>query len=136
MIKRIVLIVVTGLFFVSCSTAVRFSSKEYKGYDDETAQVVNVMYGKASYYGDEFNGKKTASGEMFDNGEFTAAHLSLPFGTFVRVTNLAKNKSVVVRINDRGPFVAGRVIDLTKAAAEQLDMVRAGIIDVKLEILK
>lgn len=91
--------------------------------------------GLASYYADKYQGRKTANGEIFDTAKLTAAHKTLPFGTRVRVTNLQNGKSVVVRVNDRGPFVAGRVIDLSPAAARKLDMLRAGVVKVKLEIL-
>jgi rare lipoprotein A len=97
-----------------------------------------VQYGKASYYGygDEFHGRKTASGEIFDRNALTAAHPSLPFGTVCRVTNRENGQSVVVRINDRGPFKGGRIIDLSYAAAKRIGAVRAGIVDVKVEVLK
>ena len=91
--------------------------------------------GLASYYADKYQGRKTANGETFDTAKLTAAHKTLPFGTRVRVTNLDNGKSVDVRINDRGPFVAGRVIDLSPAAARKLDMLRAGVVRVKLDIL-
>lgn len=91
--------------------------------------------GKASYYGDRHHGQKTASGERFNQNALTAAHRSLPFGTRVRVTNLNNERSVVVRINDRGPFVRGRVIDVSRAAAERLDMLRAGVVPVRIETL-
>ena len=82
--------------------------------------------GIASWYGREFEGRPTASGEIFDSSQLTAAHPSLPFGTRVTVTNLHNNKSVIVRINDRGPFVPARIIDVSRAAAEQLDMIVTG----------
>lgn len=91
--------------------------------------------GVASYYGVPYHGRQTASGEVFDMNELTAAHPTLKFGTKVKVTHLANQRSVTVRINDRGPFVKGRVIDLSKAAAEELQMVRAGLAEVKLEVL-
>lgn len=91
--------------------------------------------GEASFYADKFHGRPTASGERFDNGRLTAAHRTLPFGTKVRVTNLANGRSVVVRVNDRGPFVKGRIIDLSRAAAQRIDMVRAGVVRVKVEPL-
>lgn len=91
--------------------------------------------GKASYYADKYQGKPTASGEIFDMHQFTAAHPRLKFGTLVKVTNTANNRTVLVRINDRGPFVAGRVIDLSLAAAEELQMVESGVASVKLEVL-
>ncbi|QED26951.1 septal ring lytic transglycosylase RlpA family protein [Microvenator marinus] len=93
------------------------------------------LLGKASWYGPGFEGRKTASGEIFDPREMTAAHKTLPFGTIVRVVASKDRKSVVVRINDRGPFSAGRVIDLSKAAAEDIGMIRAGVIDVHVEVL-
>ncbi len=91
--------------------------------------------GYASWYGPDFQGKLTASGEIFDTNKFTAAHKSLPFGSIVKVTNLVNNKSVVVRINDRGPYVAGRIIDLTHAAAGAIGMLGDGVSKVKLEVL-
>ncbi|PRY86625.1 septal ring lytic transglycosylase RlpA family protein [Mongoliibacter ruber] len=86
--------------------------------------------GKASYYARRFDGKKTASGEVFENQELTAAHRSLPFDTEVEVVNPENGKSVTVRINDRGPFRRGRIIDLSRAAARELGMLDSGIIDV------
>ncbi|TBU97895.1 septal ring lytic transglycosylase RlpA family protein [Stutzerimonas kirkiae] len=92
--------------------------------------------GKASWYGSPHHGKKTASGERFDQHAMTAAHRTLPFGTRVRVTNLDNGREVTVRINDRGPFKRGRVIDLSRAAAQRLDMLRAGIAPVRIQPLK
>jgi len=92
-----------------------------------------VAVGKASYYANRFHGRTTANGETFDMREFTAAHRSLPFGTVVRVTNLNNGKMVFVKINDRGPYVGNRIIDLSKAAAKQLDLVDRGVGRVKIE---
>ncbi|GAB3016608.1 septal ring lytic transglycosylase RlpA family protein [Niabella terrae] len=89
--------------------------------------------GKASYYADMFQGRKTASGEVFRQGKRTAAHKTLPFGTKVKVTNLANGKKVKVVINDRGPFVEGRIIDLSRKAARKLDMLRAGVTEVTIK---
>lgn len=91
--------------------------------------------GKASYYGARHHGKKTASGERFDQHALTAAHRSLPFGSRVLVTNLRNEQSVVVRINDRGPYARSRIIDLSKAAAERLGMLRAGVVPVRVQQL-
>lgn len=91
--------------------------------------------GRASFYGKRFAGRKTANGERFNPRALTAAHRTLPFGARVRVTNIANGRSVIVRINDRGPFVGRRVIDLSRAAAEQLGMVRRGVARVHLELL-
>lgn len=89
----------------------------------------------ASFYADKFNGRRTASGEIFDTNGYTAAHKTLPFGTVLKVTNLDNGKSVKVRINDRGPFVQGREIDVSKAAALELDMISNGTAKVSLEIV-
>jgi len=95
----------------------------------------SVQVGVASWYGAEFQGDRTASGERFDPGELTAAHPSLPLGTRARITNLANGRSVVVRINDRGPFVRGRAIDLSHSAARALGMVGRGTTRVRIEPL-
>jgi hypothetical protein len=92
--------------------------------------------GNASWYGPGFAGRRTTSGEIFDPGQLTAAHRTLPFGTVLRVTNLANGLSVQVRINDRGPFKPDRVIDLSRAAAEEIDMVRSGLARVRVEPLQ
>ena len=89
--------------------------------------------GKASYYADKFHGRTTANGEKFNMHDITAAHKTLPFGTKVKVTNLKNNKSVVVRINDRGPYAKGRIIDLSKAAAKKIDMIADGVANVRIE---
>ena len=91
--------------------------------------------GVASYYADKYHGRPTASGEIFDTYKLTAAHGTLPFGTVVRVTNQENQRSVTVRINDRGPFVPGRIIDLSRAAAKQLLLEKAGLATVKIEII-
>jgi rare lipoprotein A len=93
------------------------------------------LEGVASWYGGKFHGRLTSSGEVFDTNEMTAAHRTLPFGTMVKVTNLANGKSAVVKINDRGPFVDGRIIDLSRAAAEEIDMLGQGVARVSLEIV-
>jgi rare lipoprotein A len=92
--------------------------------------------GIASYYGVPYHGRQTASGEVFNMNELTAAHPTLKFGAKVKVTHLANNRSVTVRINDRGPFVKGRIIDLSKAAAAELQMVQRGLAEVKIEIVE
>ncbi len=92
--------------------------------------------GVASYYAHKYHGKQTASGELFDMHALTAAHPTLEFGTRVKVTHLENSRSVTVRITDRGPFINGRVIDLSLAAAKQLQMVQAGLALVKLEIVE
>jgi rare lipoprotein A len=92
--------------------------------------------GMASFYSDKFEGKITASGDPYKASKLTAAHRTLPFGTRVKVTNLSNNKSVTVTVNDRGPFVDNRIIDLSKAAAEKLDYIDQGVTKVKIEVQK
>lgn len=94
-----------------------------------------IETGLASWYGAKHQGKRTASGEIFDQKKFTAAHRTLPWGSIVKVTNLDNGKSVEVRINDRGPFTNGRVIDLSRAAARALGMVESGVSPARLELL-
>ena len=100
-----------------------------------SAPSLRIQYGLASWYGREQHGRRTASGEIFDSNQLVAAHRTAPFGTYALVTNLANGRTVQVRINDRGPAVAGRVIDLSYAAARQLDMVHVGVTRVKVEFL-
>lgn len=91
--------------------------------------------GKASFYGSRHHGRQTANGERFDKHALTAAHKTLPFGSRVRVINLANQRAVVVRINDRGPYARGRIIDLSEQAARELGMIRDGVVMVRLELL-
>lgn len=106
------------------------------GERGEGNEVVAVFEGVASWYGSQFQGQSTASGETFDKHSFTAAHRSLPFGTRVRVTYLKTGRSVIVYINDRGPHDPSRVIDLSRAAAEEIGILRAGVGKVRAEVLK
>jgi peptidoglycan lytic transglycosylase len=96
----------------------------------------SVQRGMASWYGGKFHGRPTANGERFDKGKKTAAHRTLPFNTVVRVTNRKNGRSVKVRINDRGPFVGGRIIDLSRGAAKELKMIDDGVVPVEIKVLK
>ncbi len=98
--------------------------------------VLKTDTGVASYYAVKFHGRKTASGEIFHKDSLTAAHKTLPFGTRVRVTNLKNNKSVIVKVNDRGMQGKKRIIDLSQAAAKELNMIGSGLIKVKVEVLE
>ncbi|HQJ74884.1 MAG TPA: septal ring lytic transglycosylase RlpA family protein [Bacteroidota bacterium] len=91
--------------------------------------------GIASYYSMKHENKRTASGEKYKSSNLTAAHRTLPFGTLVKVTNLKNNKSVIVKINDRGPFVKGRILDLSYSAAKEIDMLMNGMAKVKIEVI-
>lgn len=100
------------------------------------ASPVAVLHGKASYYYGRWIGRLTANGETYRASDVTAAHKTLPFNTMVRVTNLKNGKSVIVRINNRGPYVKGRILDLSLVAAKTIDMTTAGVIPVKAEVLR
>lgn len=102
---------------------------------DETGLRGEIWYGNASWYGKKWQGRKTSNGERFDRYELTAAHRTLPFHTKVKVTNMKNNKSVIVRVNDRGPFKNGRIIDLSEKAAETIDAIKDGIASVKLQVI-
>lgn len=95
----------------------------------------SAQTGIASYYADKFEGRKTASGEIYRHDKLSAAHRTLPFGTRLRVTNLANEKSVEVIVNDRGPFTKGRIVDVSKLAAEKLDFINQGLTKVEIVVL-
>ncbi|MDA0267566.1 MAG: septal ring lytic transglycosylase RlpA family protein [Cyanobacteria bacterium] len=97
--------------------------------------VASVSTGRASWYGPGFHGRRTANGETFNQNALTAAHRTLPFGTLVRVTNLNNNRQVVVRVNDRGPYSHGRIIDLSAGAAREIGLISAGVASVQVEVL-
>ncbi len=111
----------------------RFTPREKTGSVDASD---HELEGTASYYGEEFNGRRTANGEVYDMNALTAAHRTLPFNTRVRVVNRQNGRSVVVRINDRGPFKSDRVIDVSLAAAKQLGMIGHGTAGVDVEVLE
>jgi rare lipoprotein A len=124
----ILVISLTLLFFLDgCASRRSYQSQpDLLGYSES---------GKASYYSMKFQNKKTASGERFNNYKMTAAHKSLPFGTKVLVTNVHNGKTVKVTINDRGPFVKGRIIDLTQAAFSKIETIDKGITKVKIKVV-
>lgn len=95
-----------------------------------------IEQGRVAWYGRKFAGRMTASGERFDPDDMTMAHPSWPFGTRVRVTNLANDRTVTVRVNDRGPTTPNRIADVSAAAARELDMIKAGVIEARLEVLE
>lgn len=141
--NKLLLITLTSIFLCSCASSVRFNGKynmnNQSGNSNKNnvkAQAGAIFRGQASFYNDKYDGRKTASGEIFDQDEFTAAHRTLNFGTKCKVTNLKNGKSVEVIINDRGPFIEGRIIDLSKAAAEAIGMINDGVADVEVLILE
>ena len=130
-IRFAVLIVFCAAGCFSCSGSPKWESRDFQ----RPRSTNTVQYGKASWYGDKEHGKRSASGEVFNRNAYTAAHKELPFGTVVRVTNRENGRKVKVRINDRGPYVRGRVIDLSYAAAKSIGLVRSGVAEVKVEVL-
>lgn len=136
---------------VGCSSSQRFasvripesSSSGSKSQSQQSQQSVqekalpgSIIRGYASFYGDEFHGRLTSNGEVFSQELLTAAHKTLPFGTKLKVTNTKNKRSVIVRVNDRGPFVDGRVLDLSRAAAERIDMKNEGIAFVSITVME
>jgi rare lipoprotein A len=146
--------VMAGLVLAGCATSPRFATKstppaprgenatetpkseETRPSRNSSGKVLLTLEGIASYYADAYHGKKTSNGETFDMNDLTAAHRTFPFGTKVRVTNLENKKSVIVRINDRGPFKEERIIDVSLAAAREIDLIKSGTARVKLEVLE
>ena len=136
-IKNLLTIALLGFTMVTATA----QSNATETVDQKNTEIHRVskqheLSGKATYYGNKYTKKrKTANGEWFDKNAHTAAHKTLPFGTIVRITNKRNGKSVNVRITDRGPFGKGRIIDLSPIAAKDLDMLRAGVVPVIVEII-
>jgi rare lipoprotein A len=125
----VVLLAAVAVLAAACGGSTKPQKKK------RVALASGIQRGKASWYGGKFHGGPTASGETYNKRSMTAAHRSLPFGTRVRVTNLRNGRSVIVRINNRGPYSKGRIIDLSELAAEKLGMIEAGVVPVKVERL-
>ena len=127
----------TTLAAIVCAGLAGVVHYEASAQDTDAAATTGaVEQGRIAWYGKKFAGRKTASGERFDPAAMTMAHRSLPFGTRVRVTNLANDKSVTLRVNDRGPTTRDRVADVSEAAARQLEMIKAGVVEARLEVLQ
>jgi rare lipoprotein A len=134
---------VAAIALGGCTASPRFATRGETSNSTETktprnpsGKILLTLEGVASYYSDEFHGKQTSNGEIYDMNGLTAAHRTFPFGTKVRITNLENSKSVVVRVNDRGPFHEGRIIDLSLGAAKELDLVKTGTARVRIEVLE
>lgn len=143
------LILISSFVLISCASSVRYTEKESsenKSHKKRSYSNLEQTYSNnksletrteiASYYADEFNGRKTANGEIYNMYDYTAAHVSYPFDTIVRVSNLSNNRSVILRINDIKPDTNGRAIDLSLKAAHELRMISSGIANVKVEVLE
>lgn len=134
---RVVLIAVLLGTLVGCGTirVTRTILPPYGGGSHAESPGNHATSGMASWYGGKFHGRLTANGERYNKNGISAAHKTLPFGTRVRVRNLNNGRTIEVRINDRGPFVKGRIIDLSKGAAKKIDMIQDGVVPVELTIL-
>jgi rare lipoprotein A len=129
-------IVVLAVIFVSgCAHHTRANVPAQTSRNVKPARIGTTQVGIASWYGYPYNGRRTASGETYDMEQLTAAHRTLPFNTWLEVTNLSNGKRVDVKVNDRGPFVDGRVIDLSLHAAREIDIVRQGTAKVRLKVI-
>lgn len=132
--RQTILLLLGVLLFSACS-----STRETTDWHDfgnyPSHEVLETAEGVASYYHNKFHGRTTANGERYNRRELTAAHRMYPFGTWLRVTSLDNGNSVIVRINDRGPFIKSRIIDLSRAAAEEIDMLHDGLMRVRVEVL-
>jgi len=142
------------LYFYGCIPSIRFAANKSRYEKDESSaptgtkiyevnpenysagKVLYTEEGWASYYSYEFHGRKTANGEIFDKDKPSGAHRTLPLGTVARITNLKNGKKIVIRINDRGPFKSGRILDVSYAAAVTLDFVKEGTTQVRIEVLE
>lgn len=130
-------LVLVGLVLIGCAPALPATTPHPAGTSaGGGARVGEVVTGIASYYADRFHLRRTASGVPYDKDQLVAAHRSYPFGTVLRVTNLANGRSVTVRVIDRGPFVEGRILDLSRRAAEELGFIEAGLTEVRIEVIE
>ncbi|MBN2460641.1 MAG: septal ring lytic transglycosylase RlpA family protein [Candidatus Cloacimonetes bacterium] len=146
--KYLVSALIISLYLIGCSSTNRFETKGvdkrqvHQKYTTKTEvrnsdnyEKGNVYYWVCSYYGSKFHGRQTSNGEIFDMYKLTCAHKNLPFDTILKVTNLDNNRSVIVRVNDRGPFIEGRDLDLSYAAAEQIGLIKDGVKKLRVEIM-
>ena len=130
------------MLFYGCSPSPRYASKKStkkhtkKNSHSKKSNHKKKLTGISSYYGAQFHGKLTANGEVFDMYGVTAAHKTLPLGTVARITNLENDKSIILRINDRGPYVGNRILDCSYGAAVKLDFVNQGTTKVKIEVIE
>ena len=127
----------TAILLTGCTPTPRFTDKPSRtGISGKHFKVGQTFTGLASWYGPDYHGKRTSSGEIYDMEAMTAAHCEFPFNTVIEVTHLGNGKSCQVRINDRGPFAGGRILDLSRAAAREIGMLNEGVVKVRIRIIK
>lgn len=144
---RVIFVLSLSLLMVQCTISPRYRSGSaviLPSSGDErniakslsSAPSLFTISGTSSWYGPKFHGRKTANGEVYDMNKLSAAHKEFPLGSWIRVINLKNNRKVILRVNDRGPFIEGRILDLSKKAAEELDFLIDGLAEVKIEVLR
>ena len=149
---KILITIVTIFYFVSCSSAPRYASnsgivssksktKKYSKSSSKSDKKKKIKHKKkiigiSSFYAEDFHGKLTANGEVYDMYGLTAAHKTLPLNTIIRVTNLSNNKSLILRVNDRGPYIKGRILDCSYGAAKKLDYLKEGTTKVQIDVIE
>jgi len=128
------------IVFLSCSNSPRYNRNKIKPQITKNIPKYNknqkIIYGTSSYYGKDFHGNLTANGEVYDMYGLTAAHKTLPLNTIIRVTNQTNGKSLILRVNDRGPYVGNRILDCSYGAALKLDFIQLGTTEVKIEVIE
>lgn len=141
LLSSVFVVSAVGALALSCSrgpieTNVPDPPAEAEPALDAEAKPISTQKGKAVWYGGKWHGRKTANGEIFDENSMTCAHKKLPFNTIVRVTNLENGKQVTLRVNNRGPYGKGRIVDVSKAAAEKLGMIKRGVVPATVDVMK
>jgi len=134
--KRVVLCIFVFVVAACSAQPAREPATEPDAKEKALTESTHTQTGEASFYADKYQGRQTASGDLLDHAELTAAHTKLPFGTKVKVTNTSNGKSTMVIVTDRGPFVEGRIIDLTKSAFDQIGDRDEGVITVQIEVIE
>lgn len=141
-INKYILHLISILFLFNCSSSPRYGSGNYLPKNNSTSNISKnfknkkIFIGESSYYADDFHGKITANGETYDMYGLTAAHKTLPLNTIIKVTNLSNKKTAILRINDRGPYAKGRILDCSYGAAIKLGFLDQGVTRVKIEVIE
>ena len=142
MINKYILYLILILFLFNCTSSPRYGSGDYLPKNNSTSKISKnfknkkILIGESSYYADDFHGKITANGETYDMYGLTAAHKTLPLNTIIKVTNLSNKKTAILRINDRGPYAKGRILDCSYGAAIKLGFLDQGVTRVKIEVIE
>tara|TARA_A100001037_G_scaffold137068_2_gene124042 strand:- start:3625 stop:4101 length:477 start_codon:yes stop_codon:yes gene_type:complete len=141
-INKYILHLILILFLFNCTSSPRYGSGNYLPKNNSTSKISKnfknkkILIGESSYYADDFHGKITANGETYDMYGLTAAHKTLPLNTIIKVTNLSNKKTAILRVNDRGPYAKGRILDCSYGAAIKLGFLDQGVTRVKIEVIE